>query len=75
MLYLNILLALMLATVVPGAYLQAPLPCPGVRPKSEPGWKIDNKQLLVPLSEKARTGLLNEAAEEGLIRAGNVLHS
>lgn len=71
MLYLNILLA----TAVTGAYVQAPLPCPGVKPKSEPGWKKDNKQLLIPLSEKARTGLLNEAAEEGLIRAGNILNS
>jgi hypothetical protein len=67
---LSIILPLTLSGIVCGSPRQAILPCSGhVKPKAEPGWKKDNQQLLVPLSDKARTGLLNEAAEEGVIRA------
>lgn len=68
---LSLLLTFALSTAVLGSPYQTPLTCPGLKARAEPGWKKDNAQLLVPLTDKARTGLLNEAAEEGLIRAGN----
>jgi hypothetical protein len=40
-----------------------------------PAWEIENRLTIVPLNKTARTGVLPEAVEEGLIAAGKLAHS